>query len=124
MKHESKNLTPKKSKGKHLLTGYHLPNPQSNTSVFLKKMSKILQMFETLQGLQKKKQERSVRNPVRRTFNPLSGNPPHKMVKHTQTIHRLLPTNCLSVFDHFVGLALEGLRPCHTSMIECLCKNS
>ena len=27
------------------------------------------------------------------------------MVKHTQTIRRLLPTNCLSVFDHFVGLA-------------------
>ena len=23
---------------------------------------------------------------------------------------RLLPTNCLSVFDHFVGLALKGLR--------------
>ena len=28
------------------------------------------------------------------------------MVKHTQTIRRLLPTNCLSVFDHFVGLEL------------------
>ena len=34
---------------------------------------------------------------------------PHKMVKYTQTIRRLLPTNCLSVFDHFVGLALKGL---------------
>ena len=32
------------------------------------------------------------------------------MVKHTQTICRLLPTNCLSVFDHFVGLALKGLN--------------
>ena len=32
---------------------------------------------------------------------------PRKMVKHTQTIRRL-PTDCLSVFDHFVGLALEG----------------
>ena len=31
------------------------------------------------------------------------------MVKQTQTIRRLLPTNCLSVFDHFVGFALEGL---------------
>ena len=29
------------------------------------------------------------------------------MVKHTQTIRRLLPTNCLSVFDHFVKLALK-----------------
>ena len=34
----------------------------------------------------------------------------HKMVKHTQTIRRQKPTNCLSVFDHFVGLALKGLR--------------
>ena len=33
----------------------------------------------------------------------------HKMVKHTQTILRLLSTNCLSVFDHFVGLAFKGL---------------
>ena len=31
------------------------------------------------------------------------------MVKHTQTICRLLPTNCLSVSDHFVGLALKEL---------------
>ena len=30
------------------------------------------------------------------------------MVKHTQKICNLL-TNCLSVFDHFVGLALKGL---------------
>ena len=26
------------------------------------------------------------------------------MFKHTQTIRRLFPTNCLSVFDHFVRL--------------------
>ena len=32
------------------------------------------------------------------------------MVKHTQTIHRLSPTNCLSVFANFVGLALKGLN--------------
>ena len=31
------------------------------------------------------------------------------MVKHTKTIRRLLPTTYLSVFDHFVGLALNGL---------------
>ena len=32
------------------------------------------------------------------------------MVKHTKTICRLLlPTNCLGVFDHFVGLALKRL---------------
>ena len=32
------------------------------------------------------------------------------MVKNTQTIRRQKPTNCLSVFDHFVGLALKWLR--------------
>ena len=35
---------------------------------------------------------------------PESGKP-DKMVKRTQTIRRLLPTNCLNVFDHFVGLS-------------------
>ena len=33
----------------------------------------------------------------------------HKMVKHTQAIRQLLLTNCLSMFDHFVGLVREGL---------------
>ena len=42
---------------------------------------------------------------------------PHKMVKYTQTICRQKPTNCLSVFDHFVGLALKGLRRCKVSVI-------
>ena len=31
------------------------------------------------------------------------------MVKHTQIVCRMLTTNCLSVFDHFVGLAYKGL---------------
>ena len=34
---------------------------------------------------------------------------PHKMVKQTQNIRRQKPTNCLSVFDHYVGLMLKGL---------------
>ena len=37
---------------------------------------------------------------------------PHKIVKHTQltqTIRWQKLKNCLSVFDHFVGLALKGL---------------
>ena len=42
-------------------------------------------------------------------LNPFSVNP-HKMVKHTQTIGQQQLTNCLGVFDHFVGLALKGLR--------------
>ena len=41
-------------------------------------------------------------------LNPLSQ--PYKMVKHTQTIRRMLPTNCLSVFEHFLGLSLKRLR--------------
>ena len=32
------------------------------------------------------------------------------MVKHTQTIRRQEPTNLLGVYDHFVGLALKGLK--------------
>ena len=32
------------------------------------------------------------------------------MVKYTKTIRRLLPKNCLSVFGHYVGLALKVLR--------------
>ena len=33
-----------------------------------------------------------------------------KMVKHTQTSRRLLPTNCFSVFNHLVGLSLKRLK--------------
>ena len=41
-------------------------------------------------------------------FNPLSANP----TKWSNTLKQFvgnLPTNCLSVFDHFKGLALKGL---------------
>ena len=31
------------------------------------------------------------------------------MIKHTQRICQQIADNCLSVFDHFVGLALKGL---------------
>ena len=31
------------------------------------------------------------------------------MVKYIQRIRRLMPKNCLDVFDHFVRLALKGL---------------
>ena len=40
----------------------------------------------------------------------LSKHQPHKMVKYGQTARRLLSTDCLSVFDHFVGLAFKGLN--------------
>ena len=32
------------------------------------------------------------------------------MVKHTQTNRRQQPRNCLSVFDHFLGLVLKKLN--------------
>ena len=41
--------------------------------------------------------------------NPLSANP----TKWSNTLKQFvgkLPTNCLNVFDHFVGLALKGLN--------------
>ena len=44
-------------------------------------------------------------------INPLSVN----FTKWSNTPKQLvgnLPTNCLSVFDHFVGLALKGLKKC------------
>ena len=31
------------------------------------------------------------------------------MVQHIQTIRRLLSANCVSIFDHFVGLPLKWL---------------
>ena len=31
------------------------------------------------------------------------------MAKHAQKFGRQQPTNCLTVFDHFVGLVLKGL---------------
>ena len=39
----------------------------------------------------------------------------NKMVKHTQTIRRLLPPNCLSVFDYFVELVHKGLSNVNNS---------
>ena len=49
------------------------------------------------------------KNVVRQNY--LFKRQPRKMVKYTQTIRQLfLPTNCLSVFDHFVRLELKGLR--------------
>ena len=49
------------------------------------------------------------------------------MVRHTKTIRRLLPMNVLSVFDHFVGLALKKLIKVikgNTSAICEICSNN
>ena len=42
-------------------------------------------------------------------YYPFKRQPP-KMVKHTQTVREKQLTNCLSVFDHFVGLALKRVK--------------
>ena len=42
-------------------------------------------------------------------FNPLSANPT-KWSNTLKQFVRNLPKNCLSVFDHFVKLALKGLK--------------
>ena len=43
------------------------------------------------------------------SFNPLNANPT-KWSNTLKQFVRNLPTSCLSVFDHFVKLALKGLR--------------
>ena len=54
-----------------------------------------------------------------RSLNPLSA----KFIKWSNTLKQIvgkLPTICLSVFDHFSGLALKGLS---TAQSMCLLKN-
>ena len=51
-------------------------------------------------------------------INPLSAN----IRKWSNTLKQFvctLPTNCLSVFDHFVGFALKGLRTFLTRYVIC-----
>ena len=60
---------------------------------------------------------------MRKIFARLSKRQTHKMVKHTQTICRLLSTNCLSVFDHFVGLALKGSKATDNSLKTSVTQN-
>ena len=41
------------------------------------------------------------------------------MVRHAQTIRRVLSTNCLSVFDHLLGLGLKELKEhCYENLRE------
>ena len=53
--------------------------------------------------------EKKRRVSVKHCLNPLSANP----TKWSNTLKQFvgkLATNCLSMFDHFVGLALKGLK--------------
>ena len=59
--------------------------------------------FSSTSKLKKKKKKNRVK------VNPLSVNP----TKWSNTLKQFvgnLPTNCLSVFDHFVRLAFKGLK--------------
>ena len=49
-------------------------------------------------------------------FNPLSANPTKWSDTFKQFVGKL-PTSCLSVFDHFVGLALKGLSRLFSIML-------
>ena len=40
------------------------------------------------------------------------------MIKHTKTIRGQQLNNCLRVFDHFVGMALEGLSILQKGLFE------
>ena len=40
------------------------------------------------------------------------------MFKHIQAIRRQKPTNFLSMFDHFAGLALKGLNISHNKYFK------
>ena len=49
-------------------------------------------------------------DPVKQPWYKPSKRQPHKMVKNTKAICRQKLTNCLSVFDHFLVLALKGVN--------------
>ena len=48
-------------------------------------------------------------------LNHLSANPT-KCQKHSNNSSAIFPTNCLNEFDHFVGLALKGLKTDYTKV--------
>ena len=49
---------------------------------------------------------------------------PHKMIKHTQTIHQQIANKFLSAFDHFVGLARKKLIRNTELLVFVGCKSS
>ena len=49
--------------------------------------------------------------------NPLNANPTKRSNTLKQFVGKL-PTNCLSMLDHFVGLALKGLMQCYLMILS------
>ena len=75
---------------------------------------KYLSFDEDLTVIWRRKQEicrlhKRLYSAVKFSLNPLSANPTKWSNKLKQFVGNL-PTNCLSVFDHFVKLALKGLK--------------
>ena len=71
--------------------------------------NQITHLTISLFPLDSAKIKRGWDNPFFNYFNPLSAN----ITKWSNTLKQFvskLPTNCLSVFDHFMILALKGLR--------------
>ena len=93
-----------------LLIGTFLESPNKKRlynkalSFYLKRqISDALLKFRSLSNIYDGK----IVNTSAKPTNPLiQTTPPNPL---TQTIRRLLPTNCLSVFDNFVGLVIKGL---------------
>ena len=82
-----------------------LQNSKKKTKTFLRHCEFVEKMFQFCTYLCRysswKSRGQWYRYPFKRQ--------PHKIVRHTQRIRRHQPTIFLSVFDHFVGLALKGL---------------
>ena len=69
---------------------------------------KFVSLNETVDGVNKLNSKKASQV-IDITVNPLSAN----FIKWSNALKQFvvkLPTNCLSVFDHFVGLALKGLK--------------
>ena len=69
---------------------------------------KFVSLNETVDGVNKLNSKKASQV-IDITVNPLSTN----FIKWSNTLKQFVgkfPTNCLSVFDHFVGLALKRLK--------------
>ena len=75
----------------------------------------IKKFIAGIRKVKKRKKDIALTNPKktivfakkRHIINPLSANP-RKWSNTLKQFVGKLPTNCLSVFDHFMGLALKG----------------
>ena len=74
--------------------------------------------FFALFSVQKKKKGSTYLNIFCTKLNPLSANP-RKWSKTLKQFVDNLSTNCLSMFDHFLGLGLKEVNPCQKNIRQC-----